>query len=980
MPSKAPSDLINQSQIKFRELAGLSSFNPQHPTLKSLPTVQNSISALDPSPSRFRCKHCEEKLLRGSQSLICIYCGQCQAKDLSPEPILFNSTTGYRLLLQSLNLNASEMIEPLVEEKRSNKAGTPAEGVKALSELLDVKIIWPDALEIPDTSYVNKMLDHSSSLHFSRVFSDNFEQMDSGSDASEEHADAISSKDDEIGGFEGEDNLSLFQKSDVPETSAMSSDLSGERDAEIQPSISSPQNEDSLSGAVNSSEDYSKSTADLNREFSSGNEEEIQYVNEDSKTASVSFDLSENDTEIQVVNSNEDLRDIAADLRRNSSSEDDTAIQVMNSNEDSKDIAADLRRNSSSEDETEIQLMNTDSKTSDISSNPSDDDSSGHEATVNSRAQIDDFEAIANVLTRDSSGDDIDIQSKAIFVPFDLSGDDVEIQPVDPNQDSKSDSSSGDEKDMKQNEDLKTPPKSSSSSDDGHDGEIQFVKHDSSSGDENSRISKISAMPNDDVHGAEVHPEDSKPTSGDLSRDSSSGDDTEIQSMNTDSKTADISLNKDSRADSSSGDDTEIQSMKEDLKTPPKSSNSSDDGHDAEIQFVKQDDSKTTVDSSSSSGDEDQNSRIQNEDSKKTADMSSNSSDDKHEVDVNIKTQNEDIENTVNDLNKDSSSGDDIEIQSVNSKKPDEDSKTATISSKLSDHGSFGNDAEISRAQNEDDKAKAAMSSYMNREDSSSGDETENKSLKKDSSSGDESVNSKSVSISFDLSSHDVETHPVDLNKDSKPDSSSGDDIETNSTTHNQDHSKTTVDSRISNSSEDEESIEIHSRAQNDDSKPTTDRDSSSSGDESSRTLTTTSAMNDDSKTTTNMTRDSSSGDETENPNNRTSTATTVSFDLHGHDTETESLNSRRWNQDSRSKASSSVYHDFSADGGSSGDEFQSGISRWNSTAISSDFRTDDSSSGDDAQPHLRTQNHDFTSLHHDDNKAQNDHHPAHKD
>ncbi|KAL4588330.1 hypothetical protein LXL04_001214 [Taraxacum kok-saghyz] len=165
----------------------------------------------------------------------------------------------------------------------------------------------------------------------------------------------------------------------------------------------------------------------------------------------------------------------------------------------------DLRRNSSSEDETEIQLMNTDSKT-------------GHEATVNSRAQIDDFEAIANVLTRDSSGDDTDIQSKVVFVPFDLSGDDVETQPVDPNQDSKSDSSSGDKKDMKQNEDLKTPQKSSSSSDDGHDGEIQFVKHDSSSGDENSRISKIFAMPNDDVHGAEVHPEDSKPTSGDLSR------------------------------------------------------------------------------------------------------------------------------------------------------------------------------------------------------------------------------------------------------------------------------------------------------------------------------------------------------------------------------------------------------------------------------------------------------------------------------
>lgn len=101
MPFEVPSDLIKQSQIGFREDAGLSYYNK---TQKSHPTVENSAFDVESSSHCINCKNCKGKLLRGSHSMICIYCGECQAYDLPPRPIVLNSTTSYRLLLQSLNL------------------------------------------------------------------------------------------------------------------------------------------------------------------------------------------------------------------------------------------------------------------------------------------------------------------------------------------------------------------------------------------------------------------------------------------------------------------------------------------------------------------------------------------------------------------------------------------------------------------------------------------------------------------------------------------------------------------------------------------------------------------------------------------------------------------------------------------------------------------------------------------------------------
>ncbi|KAI3497276.1 hypothetical protein L1887_39770 [Cichorium endivia] len=294
MSLKVPSDLINQSQIGFRQDAGLSSFNPQDPTLNPLPTVRHSISALDSSPSRLECKHCEENLLRGSQSLICIYCGQCQANDQPPEPLLFNSTTGYRWLLQSLSLNPSEMIEPLVEEKRRNKVGTPVEDGRALSEFLDVQIKWPNEVEIPETSYVNKMLDHVSSFTVNTVGSYNFEQRDSGSDASEEHT--VSSRNDQSDGFEDEDNLSLFQKADVSETAAMD-----ENEEEIESVKDSKTPSDSKTTVYHDFSGYGSSGYDT--DFQSG--------------------ISRWDSKPSTARS--------SDFKRDSSSGDDAQIQSTNS-------------------------------------------------------------------------------------------------------------------------------------------------------------------------------------------------------------------------------------------------------------------------------------------------------------------------------------------------------------------------------------------------------------------------------------------------------------------------------------------------------------------------------------------------------------------------------------------------------------------------------------------------------------------------
>ncbi|XP_024960854.1 uncharacterized protein LOC112501449 isoform X2 [Cynara cardunculus var. scolymus] len=198
MDFDVPTDLINRAQIGFREGVGLSSFDPEETTLPSLPTLEACISTLDSSPSYLRCKFCKGKLLRGLQSLICIYCGENQKKDLHPDPISFNSSNGYRWLLQSLNLSGS--------------------------------ISWQDKPKKPENSFDNKTSEHGSSLNVGTADLDSFfieSKRAIVSDASEEQP--VTSKNDQNKAFGGQENLTLFQNVLPLETSVISSiDVSGD--------------------------------------------------------------------------------------------------------------------------------------------------------------------------------------------------------------------------------------------------------------------------------------------------------------------------------------------------------------------------------------------------------------------------------------------------------------------------------------------------------------------------------------------------------------------------------------------------------------------------------------------------------------------------------------------------------------------------------------------------------------------------------
>lgn len=230
MDFDVPTDLINRAQIGFREGAGLSLFDPKDTTLPSLPTVEASISTLDSSPSYLRCKYCKGKLLRGLQSLICIYCGEYQKKDLHPDPISFNSSNGYRWLLQSLNLNGSERVGSLAEGSGMHGGQSPAEDEVTLSKLLDLQISWRDKPKKPENSFDNKTSEHGSSLNVGTADLDNFfteSKRAIVSDASEEQP--VTSKNDQNKAFGGHENLTLFQNVLPLETFVTSSiDSSGD--------------------------------------------------------------------------------------------------------------------------------------------------------------------------------------------------------------------------------------------------------------------------------------------------------------------------------------------------------------------------------------------------------------------------------------------------------------------------------------------------------------------------------------------------------------------------------------------------------------------------------------------------------------------------------------------------------------------------------------------------------------------------------
>ncbi|KAK6238580.1 hypothetical protein QUC31_004049 [Theobroma cacao] len=139
MAVEIPKDLITQLQIALRKQANVPSYDPNDSSLPNLPSLPHLISD---SP-HFRCLHCKAHLLRGPDSLFCIFCGKCQSNsETPPQPIKFKSTSGYRWFLRSLNLDGSETVGESLEGNEWNRG--PRQEFR-LSDLLDLEIRWNDA-------------------------------------------------------------------------------------------------------------------------------------------------------------------------------------------------------------------------------------------------------------------------------------------------------------------------------------------------------------------------------------------------------------------------------------------------------------------------------------------------------------------------------------------------------------------------------------------------------------------------------------------------------------------------------------------------------------------------------------------------------------------------------------------------------------------------------------------------------------------
>ncbi|KAG2324153.1 hypothetical protein Bca4012_038553 [Brassica carinata] len=142
MATEISLDLINRLKVSLRNEAKLGDYTDY--TTPTLPTAPEAIAELDASAPYLRCRNCKGKLLRGIESLICVFCGKQQrTSDNPPDPIKFTSTCGYKWFLSSLDLDGSEMVEPL-KETNGSRIGAKAPVAKGISvsEFLDFEVQW----------------------------------------------------------------------------------------------------------------------------------------------------------------------------------------------------------------------------------------------------------------------------------------------------------------------------------------------------------------------------------------------------------------------------------------------------------------------------------------------------------------------------------------------------------------------------------------------------------------------------------------------------------------------------------------------------------------------------------------------------------------------------------------------------------------------------------------------------------------------
>ncbi|KAM5580589.1 hypothetical protein ABKV19_010039 [Rosa sericea] len=216
MAVEIPTDAIKQLQISLRKQAKMSSYDPDDTPLANLPSPEETISELDPSPPYLRCKHCKGRLLRGVASLSCVFCGAETCKDLPPDPINFRNTVGFRWLLKSLALDGSEIVDLPTKANESNRGQNATKDELTVSELLNVEIRWTSKSEKSGAGLSDEKTPTrpKSFLDLAGVNLDNFfseGEKDAALNASEEPFEPSSqTATTESRAFKRSENLSLF--------------------------------------------------------------------------------------------------------------------------------------------------------------------------------------------------------------------------------------------------------------------------------------------------------------------------------------------------------------------------------------------------------------------------------------------------------------------------------------------------------------------------------------------------------------------------------------------------------------------------------------------------------------------------------------------------------------------------------------------------------------------------------------------------
>lgn len=93
---------------------------------------------------------------------------------MPPDPINFRSTRGYRWVLDSLQLDGSETVEPFSEGNESNRGRSMPKESITLSDLLNLEIRWSSKSEKPGTIITNESSLAITSLNLAGLDLDNF--------------------------------------------------------------------------------------------------------------------------------------------------------------------------------------------------------------------------------------------------------------------------------------------------------------------------------------------------------------------------------------------------------------------------------------------------------------------------------------------------------------------------------------------------------------------------------------------------------------------------------------------------------------------------------------------------------------------------------------------------------------------------------------------------------------------------------------